>query len=114
MRKPGNKVAVIGAGNVGASCAFSLLHSGLVSDLLLIDQNAERAVGEAMDLSHGLPFVPDVYKRQPSVGVRYISKLLKQIAVYPQRDTCVVLHAIPLFPLDFVYSIHKISRAWRK
>lgn len=60
MRKPGNKVAVIGAGNVGASCAFSLMHSGLVSDLLLIDQNAERAVGEAMDLSHGLPFVPAV------------------------------------------------------
>ena len=47
---------MIGCGFVGASSAFSLMQSGLFSDMVLIDANADRAEGEAMDLSHGLPF----------------------------------------------------------
>jgi len=51
------KVAVVGAGSVGASFAYSLMIHGLVSEISLIDVNAEKAMGEAMDLEHGLPFV---------------------------------------------------------
>ena len=47
------KVAVIGCGFVGATSAFSLIQSGLFSEMVLIDANHEKAVGEAMDLSHG-------------------------------------------------------------
>jgi L-lactate dehydrogenase len=47
---------MIGCGFVGASSAFSLVESGLFSELVLIDVNRDRAEGEAMDLSHGLPF----------------------------------------------------------
>lgn len=50
------KCAIIGCGFVGASSAFSLMQSSLFSDMVLIDANADRAEGEAMDLSHGLPF----------------------------------------------------------
>jgi len=50
------KVAIIGCGFVGSSSAFSLMQSGLFSEMVLIDANAERAEGEAMDISHGLPF----------------------------------------------------------
>lgn len=50
------KCAMIGCGFVGASSAFSLMQSSLFSDMVLIDANADRAEGEAMDLSHGLPF----------------------------------------------------------
>lgn len=50
------KCAIIGCGFVGASSAFSLMQSSLFSEMVLIDVNAERAEGEAMDLSHGLPF----------------------------------------------------------
>lgn len=50
------KVAIIGCGFVGSSTAFSLMQSGVFSELVLIDVNQERAEGEAMDLSHGLPF----------------------------------------------------------
>lgn len=50
------KCAVIGCGFVGASSAFSLVESGLFSEMVLIDVNRDRAEGEAMDLSHGLPF----------------------------------------------------------
>jgi L-lactate dehydrogenase len=51
------KVAVVGAGSVGTSFAYSLMIHGLVSEISLIDVNAEKAMGEAMDLEHGLPFV---------------------------------------------------------
>ena len=47
---------MIGCGFVGASSVFSLMQSGLFSEMVLIDANRDRAEGEAMDLSHGLPF----------------------------------------------------------
>ena len=50
------KAARIGCGAVGATSAFSLMQSGLFSELVLIDANQQKAEGEATDLSHGLPF----------------------------------------------------------
>ena len=50
------KAAIIGCGFVGSSIAFSLMQQGLYSELVLIDTNREKAEGEAMDLSHGLPY----------------------------------------------------------
>ena len=50
------KAAVIGCGFVGSSIAFSLIQRGLFSELVLIDANADKAEGEAMDLSDGLPY----------------------------------------------------------
>ena len=57
------KAAVIGCGLVGSACAFSLIQRGLFSELVLIDANRDKAEGEAMDLSHGLPYIAamDVY-----------------------------------------------------
>lgn len=50
------KVAIIGCGFVGASCAFALMQSGMFSEMVLIDVDKNRAEGEAMDISHGMPF----------------------------------------------------------
>jgi len=50
------KCAIIGCGFVGASIAFSLLESGLFSEMVLIDINKDKAEGDAMDLSHAIPF----------------------------------------------------------
>ena len=50
------KCAIIGCGFVGSATAFSLVESGLFSEMVLLDVNMEKAEGEAMDLSHGLPF----------------------------------------------------------
>lgn len=50
------KAAVIGCGFVGSSTAFAMMHTGVFSELVLIDVNQDKAQGEAMDLSHGLPF----------------------------------------------------------
>lgn len=50
------KVAVIGCGFVGAASAFSLMQSGLFSEMVLMDVKKEKAEGEAMDISHGILF----------------------------------------------------------
>lgn len=57
------KVAIVGCGFVGSSIAFSLIQRGLFTEMVLIDANREKAEGEAMDLSHGLPYIAamDVY-----------------------------------------------------
>lgn len=54
-----NKVVIIGCGNVGMSYAYALLNQKTyVNELVLIDLNKERIVGEAMDLNHCLSFAP--------------------------------------------------------
>ncbi|MBQ7500743.1 MAG: L-lactate dehydrogenase [Clostridia bacterium] len=53
------KIAIIGCGSVGMSFAFALLNSGSVNELVLIDKDRKKIVGEAMDLNHGLPFASD-------------------------------------------------------
>lgn len=50
------RVAIVGAGNVGASFAYALLLSGLATEIVLIDVNRAKAEGEAMDLNHAVPF----------------------------------------------------------
>ena len=50
------KAAIVGCGFVGASSAFALMQSGLFSDLVLIDNDRGKAEGEALDISHGMPF----------------------------------------------------------
>lgn len=55
-----SKVAIIGAGNVGSTFAYSLMQSGLAREIALIDENIKRAEGEVMDLNHGASFVPPV------------------------------------------------------
>ncbi|MDD3369777.1 MAG: L-lactate dehydrogenase [Lachnospiraceae bacterium] len=50
------KVAMIGCGFVGSASAFSLMQSGLFSEMVLIDADRDKAEGEAMDISHGVPF----------------------------------------------------------
>lgn len=62
------KAAIVGCGFVGSSIAFTLLQSGIFSELILLDVNRDRAEGEAMDLSHGLPFAHPMQIRAGSYG----------------------------------------------
>ena len=50
------KVAIVGTGFVGMSFAYALLCDGACDEMVLIDINREKALGEAMDLNHGLAF----------------------------------------------------------
>ncbi|EPR11645.1 L-lactate dehydrogenase [Ruminiclostridium papyrosolvens] len=55
-----NKIVIVGTGFVGSTTAYTLMVSGLVSEIVLIDQNTKKAEGEAMDMNHGMPFVRPV------------------------------------------------------
>ena len=50
------KVAIVGCGFVGSASAFALMESGLFSEMVLIAVSRDKAEGEALDISHGLPF----------------------------------------------------------
>ena len=52
------KIVLIGTGFVGMSMAYSMLNRGGIEELVLIDIDKEKTIGEEMDLSHGLPFAP--------------------------------------------------------
>lgn len=54
---------MIGCGFVGSASVFALMQSGLFTELVLIDADKNKAEGEAMDISHGLPFAHamDIY-----------------------------------------------------
>ena len=53
---PNRKVAVVGTGFVGSTVAFNLMESRLFTEMVLIDVDAARAEGEALDISHGIPY----------------------------------------------------------
>ena len=47
---------MIGCGNVGATTAYTLMLSGMFSELVLVDVDKVKAEGEAEDIAHGIPF----------------------------------------------------------
>jgi len=50
------KVGVVGAGFVGATCAYALVIRGVGREIVLVDKNTERAQAEADDIYHAVPF----------------------------------------------------------
>lgn len=46
-----SRIAIVGAGNVGATAAYALMLRGLFAEIVLIDANADRAVAEATDIA---------------------------------------------------------------
>lgn len=63
MSENRSKVAIIGAGFVGASTAFALAMKQLVNEMVIVDVARDKAAGEALDINHGLPFIGqmDIY-----------------------------------------------------
>ena len=55
-----NKVTIIGAGSVGSTIAYNMVVTGIASEIVLIDINAKKAEGEAMDILQGVPFCSPV------------------------------------------------------
>ena len=52
-----SKVTIIGAGSVGSTIAYTMAVEGLVSEIVMIDVNVKKALGEAMDIRQGTPFM---------------------------------------------------------
>lgn len=51
-----NKITVIGSGNVGSTISYTLTVMGLASEIVMIDVNEEKSLGEALDIRQGVPF----------------------------------------------------------
>ena len=51
-----NKVSIIGAGSVGSTIAYTLAVAGIASEIVMIDINEAKSLGEAMDIKQGIPF----------------------------------------------------------
>lgn len=57
MALQGRKVAIVGTGLVGSSTAFSLITQGVCEEILMIDLNEEKALGEVLDLNHCIEYL---------------------------------------------------------
>ena len=57
MRK---KISILGAGNVGATIAYTLAVDGMASEIVIVDINKDKAKGEALDIHQGTPLCPPV------------------------------------------------------
>ena len=55
-----NKVTIIGAGSVGATVAYTLVATGSVAEIVLIDVNVAKAEGEALDIRQSTPYLSPV------------------------------------------------------
>src|SRR4029450_2529545 len=51
------RIVVIGVGAVGSTTAYTLLLRGRMDELILIDSNKPKAIGDALDMNHGLPLL---------------------------------------------------------
>jgi L-lactate dehydrogenase len=58
------KIVVIGAGNVGSTIAYTILMNNLVSEIVIIDVNKEKAQGEALDMNHGIAYFKQISVRE--------------------------------------------------
>lgn len=53
-----SKIVVVGAGSVGATVAYAAMIRGVAKQIVLYDVNTAKVRAEALDLAHGLQFVP--------------------------------------------------------
>lgn len=51
-----NKITIIGSGSVGATIGYTLTVMGMASEIVMIDINNNKALGEALDIRQGTPF----------------------------------------------------------
>ena len=58
--KKANKITILGAGNVGATIAYTLTLEGLASEIVLVDINKDKAKGEALDIIQCTALCPSV------------------------------------------------------
>ena len=56
----GSKISILGAGNVGATIAYTFAVNGTCSDVVLVDINEAKAKGEAMDIRHGISLAQNI------------------------------------------------------
>jgi L-lactate dehydrogenase len=81
------KVTIVGVGQVGMACAYSILQQGIASEIALVDVVADKLEGELQDLQHGLAFTrPCVIKAGTDYSITEGSRLCVITAGCRQRE----------------------------
>ena len=62
------KIGVVGTGQVGSTAAYSLVLQGVGSELVLVDQDRQRAAAQVLDILHAMPFSRSVAIRSGDVA----------------------------------------------
>ena len=125
------RVVVVGAGFVGSTAAFAIMTQGIASEIVLIDVNADKCQGEAMDLEHGLSFIPmsrvwagdysdcaqaDVIVITAGVGqkigqtrlelastnAKIIREIMRKVAAYAPPDAIILMVSNPLDVMTYL------------
>ncbi|CAD5209691.1 unnamed protein product [Bursaphelenchus okinawaensis] len=82
-----NKVTVVGVGQVGMACAYSILQQNMASEICLVDVVPDKLKGEMMDLQHGLAFTrPCTVRAGTDYAITEGSKLCVITAGCRQRE----------------------------
>jgi L-lactate dehydrogenase len=69
------RIVVIGDGAVGSTTAYTLLLRHRMDELVLIDSNKDKAIGDALDMNHGLPFLGNASVWAGNYAERDISRI---------------------------------------
>lgn len=56
MKSKSRRVAIVGSGMVGSSCAYSMVNQAICDEIMMIDRTYDRAMAQALDLSHCTDF----------------------------------------------------------
>ena len=56
----GKKVTIIGAGSVGSTIAYTMAVNGIATEVVMIDINESKSLGEALDIRQGISFYPPI------------------------------------------------------
>ncbi len=56
----GKKVTIIGAGSVGSTIAYTMAVNGIATEVVMIDINESKSLGEALDIRQGVSFCPPI------------------------------------------------------
>ncbi|MFD1775989.1 L-lactate dehydrogenase [Paenibacillus rhizophilus] len=57
MKSKSRKVAIVGSGMVGSSCAYSMVNQAICDEIMMVDRTYDRAMAQALDLSHCMDFM---------------------------------------------------------
>ena len=130
-----SKISVIGAGSVGATIANDLMLQGVASEIVLVDINKKKAIGEALDIYQGAPlFTPAIVRpgeytdvdgsdiviitcglaRKPGMSrldlAQVNTNILKDIASQVVAHAPNAIYVIVSNPVDVLtYVFHKVS-----
>jgi malate/lactate dehydrogenase len=91
------KVGIVGSGFVGATAGYALVMQGVGREIVLVDKNAARAVAEADDIRHAVPFAHPLYIRAGDYQILQDQRAVLTVAT-PTADVCGVRNVTVSLP----------------